>query len=129
LLLIFSVLGFSQSCQKETNVVEIPQVTILETLQPMPYMTKFKALASTATMVDVRTMSEYNAGHRKEAINIDINMMDFDTKAKQMLNIKNPVFVYCQSGVRSMNAANRLKGLGYLVLYNLEGGFADIKNL
>ena len=128
LFFVIVFFGWFQSCKKE-EISETAQSAILETLQPVPYITKYNSLKSTATMVDVRTMSEFNAGHRSEALNIDINMMDFDTKAKQVLDIKKPVFVYCQSGVRSMNAANRLKTLGYLVLYNLDGGFSDIKNL
>lgn len=127
-LFLVVILALNQSCQKE-KTVENPQAAVLETLKPTPYMAKFKSLASTATMVDVRTMAEFNAGRRNEAVNIDVSMVDFDAKAKQILDVKKPVFVYCQSGVRSMNAANRLKGLGYIVLYNLDGGYSDIKDL
>jgi rhodanese-related sulfurtransferase len=127
--ILIGVLLLNQSCQKAEEAPETSQTAVFETLKPSPYMTKFKSFTNTATMVDVRTLAEFNAGHRQEAVNIDVNMTDFETKAKQLLDLKKPVFVYCQSGVRSMNAANRLKGLGYLVLYNLDGGYADIKNL
>lgn len=116
------------SCKKE-EIIETPQAAILETLMPMPYMAKYRSLESKAKMVDVRTMSEYNAGHRKEAILIDVNMADFDQKAKEQLDLNKPVFVYCLSGARSQNAANRLQKLGFTVLYNLSGGYPDIKNL
>ena len=63
-------------------------------------------------IVDVRTQSEYNESHIKNAINIPYdeidNNVDLD-KAKTIL-------VYCKSGVRSNKAYITLKQLGYDVI-------------
>lgn len=80
-------------------------------------------------MVDVRTLSEFNEGHRKEAILIDVTLADFEQQAEKQLNKSKPVFVYCRSGSRSRAAAQRLQTLKFLIIYNLNGGFTDIKDL
>lgn len=36
-----------------------------------------------------------------------------------------PVYLYCQGGVRSLQAANLLKNAGYTHLYSLKGGLVD----
>jgi rhodanese-related sulfurtransferase len=114
------------ACNK--NEAPTLQTPIFETLMPSVYMSKFKSIAS-AQLVDVRTLSEYNMGHRSEAKSIDINSSDFDTKAVQILDKSKAVFIYCQSGNRSKIAAQRLQTLNFLIIYNLQGGYADIKDL
>jgi rhodanese-related sulfurtransferase len=39
------------------------------------------------------------------------------------LDKKKPVAVYCRSGMRSANAANILKEMGFKKIYNLDGGY------
>lgn len=72
-------------------------------------------------MVDVRTEKEFDTKHIKNAINIDWKSQnDFEAKVLQ-LDKNKPVYVYCQSGNRSGQAAKRLTELGFNV-YDIEGG-------
>ena len=64
------------------------------------------------TIVDVRTTSEYNEGHVKEAINIPYDRIDENVK----LDKNNTIIVYCKSGERSKKAAATLKDLGFKVI-------------
>ena len=61
-------------------------------------------------LIDVREESEYNEGHIPGAINIpvgNINSIEYD---KDKI-----IIVYCRSGARSRDAANKLNYLGYTV--------------
>ena len=72
-------------------------------------------------ILDVRTDGEFAEGHLKGATQIDIFSSDFESKIKE-LDPNIPVYVYCRSGKRSGKAANSMKGMGFLEVYNLEGG-------
>lgn len=77
---------------------------------------------SKAQLIDVRTPSEYNSGHLKNAKNINYYDSGFRSKVTK-LDKNKPVFVYCKSGVRSGNSARILKQLGFKEIYDLKGGF------
>lgn len=76
-----------------------------------------------ATIVDVRTKEEYDAGHIKGAINIP-NEEIKDTKPEQISDINALILIYCRSGNRSAEAAQKLVKMGYNNLYDF-GGIND----
>ena len=76
---------------------------------------------STAQLIDVRSPEEFNKEHLKNAININWNASDFESEIK-LLNKNKPVFLYCKAGGRSMKAAVKLAELGFIQIYNLDGG-------
>lgn len=73
-------------------------------------------------LVDVRTPAEFDAGHLKNAKNI--NWLG-DTFAKQFEAVSKdqPVYVYCKVGGRSFKAAEWLLANGYKNVTNLSGGY------
>lgn len=73
-------------------------------------------------IIDVRTPAEFKTEHLKGAINIDIKSPDFQRKVLKKLKKDKIVFVYCRSGMRSLNAARILEKMDYKIVYNLEGG-------
>lgn len=72
-------------------------------------------------LVDVRTPEEYADGHIGNAKNINVFNPDFIKAAAQSLDKSRPVAVYCRSGKRSADAAQKLTDEGYNVT-NLKGG-------
>ena len=72
-------------------------------------------------VLDVRTVAEYAEGHIEGAILIDQGKSDFVEKVKAAIPIDKKIAVYCRSGRRSANAANRLAAEGYQCV-NLKGG-------
>ena len=78
------------------------------------------------TLLDVRTVEEYNEGHIKNAINIDQYDSEFLQKATAIIPKQKLVAVYCKSGRRSSNAAKLLSEAGYEVV-NLQGGITTWK--
>jgi len=80
-----------------------------------------------AQVVDVRTPSEFKAGHIKDASNIDINSAEFKSMAA-VLDKSKPVFVYCLSGGRSASAAKYFRSEGYNQVYEMPGGMMEWRN-
>ena len=78
-------------------------------------------------VVDVRTEKEYKEGHIKDAQNIDVLKDTFAAIAKQKLDKRKPVAVYCRSGRRSAKACEILKASGFKT-YNLLGGILEWKS-
>ena len=72
-------------------------------------------------LVDVRTPEEYKSNHLKGAQNICVTSDDFKEKVK-MLDKNKPVYVYCNRGGQSAQAAIALKELGFTKIYDMEGG-------
>lgn len=80
---------------------------------------------STSILLDVRRIDEYNSGHILDAMNYPNE--DIDENITKVLTDKNQtIYVYCRSGNRSKQAANKLKKLGYTNLIEF-GGIIDWK--
>lgn len=72
-------------------------------------------------IVDVRSAGEFATGHIQNAINIDVESANFDTKiAKLDKNIE--YAIYCHSGRRSAIAAEKFGKAGFEKITNLSGG-------
>lgn len=72
-----------------------------------------------ASLVDVRTPSEFEAGHIASAVNVPLDTL---AQAAASWDKSKPVIVYCATGARSAEAATVLSGLGFKQVYNLERG-------
>jgi protein disulfide-isomerase len=73
-------------------------------------------------ILDVRTATEFQAGHLPGAVNLDFNSPDFEAKAA-LLDKSRTYLVHCASGGRSVKACEKLGRLDFPKLYNLLGGF------
>ena len=74
-----------------------------------------------AVVIDVRTPSEYQAGHIPNALNIDISSTEFPDKINALDRTKD-YYVYCRSGGRSSTACQYMVSLGFRSVNNLYGG-------
>ena len=76
-------------------------------------------------LIDVRTKDEYMNNHLKGAINIPLQ--DISRRIESYVRNKNDVIiVYCEYGGRSKKALNKLGKMGYVNVYNLDGGIDAI---
>jgi len=75
-------------------------------------------------ILDVRTPEEFNAGHIANAININLEGSDFAVEVSK-LNINATVAVYCRSGNRSGVATEQMVELGFVDMYDMQGGFLE----
>jgi rhodanese-related sulfurtransferase len=80
----------------------------------------FRAGYRKAQLIDVREPNEFEAGHVLGARNIPLSQMKMRMKE---IRPDKPVYLYCQSGMRSGRAAQFLYRKGYKDLSHLQGGF------
>ena len=71
-----------------------------------------------AVLLDVRSKTEYDAGHLEGAINLDYGKVALE--AEKLLKDKDQtIIVYCSAAKRSTQALTALMKLGYTDVYNL----------
>ena len=115
--LLIAVIVF-QSCKdysKDTVATEEIELISPQQVYDAVYSGDFVQL------VDVRTPEEYKIKHLKGAQNICVTDDDFSEKVKT-LDKNKPVYVYCKMGVRSADAAHKLRKLGFTKIYDMDGG-------
>ncbi|GIT97697.1 rhodanese-like domain-containing protein [Sulfurovum sp. TSL1] len=79
---------------------------------------------SNITLLDVRTVKEYEEKHLKNAINIPVQKLDSSLNRLEKVKSK-PILVYCRSGSRSIKASRILDKYGFTPL-NVEGGIIEL---
>ena len=78
-------------------------------------------------ILDVRTQSEYDKGHLKNAILISVT--ELKSRIDELLQYKDvDILVYCHIGVRSSEAANILDSNNFTKVYNVLGGIKAWKS-
>lgn len=91
---------------------------------------EFKAQLTQAQhpqLIDVRTPGEYNEGHLRDAVNMDIHNTAFKEEVASLDKTK-PVYVYCLGGGRSAAAATLLAEQGFADVRDMKGGIMAWKN-
>ncbi|MBU8916421.1 rhodanese-like domain-containing protein [Bacillus sp. FJAT-29953] len=81
---------------------------------------EFRAGYRKAQLIDVREPNEFEGGHILGARNIPMSQIRMRMKE---IRPDMPVYLYCQSGMRSARAAQFLHKKGYKDLTQLQGGF------
>jgi len=78
-----------------------------------------------AFIVDVRTKEEYEESHIPNSTLMDIK--DPKSFIEEIENLDKDLnyYVYCHSGVRSVQACQIMKTFGFNNLYNLLGGISE----
>ena len=66
-----------------------------------------------SVLLDVREEEEFITGHPAEAELFTLDTIDAQTAELRIPSKDTPVLVYCRSGARSYEAAQRLRALGY----------------
>lgn len=79
--------------------------------------------AAHTAVIDVRTPAEYADSHVENAVNIDVNGPGFDAAVAD-LDPDGTYLVYCRSGNRSAQAADRMRAAGLSVQDG--GGLQDM---
>lgn len=112
-VLICAVILLICGCGKE-NKFDVVKVNKSEAME---------YIESGAILIDVRSAVEYENGHINGAINIDVedilkinDLLEYENKN---IDSSKAIIVYCRSGSRSANAANKLIELGYTKVYDL----------
>ena len=83
-----------------------------------------KIKQSGVVILDVRTPSEFSAGHIQGAMNIDVEASSFSSEIAKLDKSKT-FAVYCHSGRRSGIATATMARAGFEHLFNLQNGLSD----
>lgn len=76
------------------------------------------------TVIDVRSPQEYKEGHIEGAISIP--EYELENRARnELIDLEEPIIVYCSTGHRSKRAQKLLEQMGYREVYNLENGWKN----
>jgi len=120
LVLVMSLIACNgqQSQQRDSSTSGI-EVNAKMSSKPISIVDKIDL--EQAILIDVRTPEEFNAGHIQKALNINFFDENFIEQIQELPTDK-PLYIYCRSGKRSLNASKALSQLG-LEVVNLEGGF------
>ncbi len=102
---------FLVSCAQPPTGTLLPATLFSENLKSNPEV----------ILLDVRTPAEFAQGHLPNALNINWKGNDFESGIASLDKSK-PVFVYCQSGGRSTEAAKEMRAEGFIKVFELEGG-------
>jgi rhodanese-related sulfurtransferase len=89
--------------------------------------TDFQAALKTGsfTLLDIRTIEEYKAGHIKGAKQIDFYQTEAFINYLQTLERDKNYLIYCRSGHRSGLALVAMKKMGFTNAADLEGGYSS----
>ncbi len=116
---LFTLITGATACQSQQTKGGTA-AAVINTISVDEFEKKIAAIPN-AQLIDVRSAEEYNEGHLGNAKNIDINSDDFTTQLGSLDKTK-PVLVYCLSGGRSGRAAGQMEELGFVEIYNMDGG-------
>ena len=75
-------------------------------------------------LIDVRTPEEYNNAHIGSAKNIDFYSGKFNVEFNK-LDKELAIYIYCKSGNRSKQTADKLSNMGFMEIYDLQGGILN----
>ena len=85
-------------------------------------LTQFYAQNPNFVILDMRTASEYYAGHIEKATNLDFFSSDFGSTLDSM--DKNKIYlIHCASGGRSGKAKDSMANRNFMNVYNMMGGY------
>lgn len=95
----------------------------IKIIDPVSFTKEIEKI-SNAQILDVRTPEEFATEHLQKAENVNWLSADFATNTTKY-NKSQPVFVYCKSGRRSHQAAEKLAELGFTNIIEMEGGIIN----
>jgi rhodanese-related sulfurtransferase len=82
-----------------------------------------KAAQRQMTLLDVRSIFEYEKSHIENAVNVDVASPDFKQQLAKKVPAGTPVFVYADDTENARKAAEIIKNMDYPAVFVLLGGF------
>lgn len=111
------------ACGSGTVTVDAPATQSIQLINAADanQLVADNAASGDFVILDIRTPEEFNAGHIAESMNIDFYESNFADQLDQLDKDKT-YLVYCNSGNRSGTAIGTMRGLGFIDVYDLDGG-------
>lgn len=125
ILIIASFISCSHTQTQNTNTAQAAPAQGIVLLKPQEFNNMMQN--KPGILLDVRTPGEYKKGFIKGARLLDIFSDEFDTELAKLDKTKT-YYVYCASGGRSDECAQKMLAMGFTNIYDLDGGFSQWKN-
>ena len=112
------------------DICEIPRWNALKnTLHNLDFNSFVELFNNTkdAICLDVRTASEFHAGHIKGAVNLDYLSKELADELEK-LDPNLAYFIYCRTSRRSLRVCVLLRNMGFEKITNLDEGVKDHLN-
>jgi rhodanese-related sulfurtransferase len=93
----------------------------------LPAKPAIEYLKNGALLIDVRSGGEFAAGHLPRAINLPHDRIE-SLLPERVHEKRQPLLLYCQSGMRSAVARKKLRRIGYTQVFDL-GSYARATDL
>ena len=121
LLILVSIMVLFSGCQKSgrTTTDSGVQTSSTTVREASPVETQVAVSKAYSQFIDVRTPEEYAGGHAARAVNIPLDTL---MGSLDRLEKNEPVYLICQTGRRSGQAAEMLNGAGFSNVINVTGG-------
>ena len=117
--ILFAAVLFT-ACQSAPTKKTDASITVKPGISEMtPQDVKPAIEAAYAQFIDVRTPEEYKSGHAERTKNIPLDTL---TQNLDQLEKNEPVYIICQTGKRSMKAAQLLNEAGFPQTVSVAGG-------
>ena len=117
LIVFLAVCGFATT-EEEVEIVFYTNVTA----QEAEVLIEENAENEHFVILDIRSPSEYNAGHIDGATNINYYDSNFEEQLNK-LDKTDIYLLYCASGGRSSSALKKMKEWGFTKIYHLKKGY------
>lgn len=124
--MVFSIIFFSACNLKGPEQAADQDVAIYQKVSPRLFQEKMSEEKTNFLLIDVRTAQEFSTGAIENSQNRDLLNGDFERALKEW-DPKTPVYVYCQKGGRSSQAAKMLQENGFKKIIELRGGYSTWK--
>lgn len=114
-LLFLAFASFQVSCSNKNQKVHVVSTEVYKEI----------INDTSLTLIDVRTPEEFEKGALPGAINIDYFDEENFYKAYDAFDRKEPIYLYCRTGNRSLKTAEKLIEMGFEEIYDMEGGYVQ----
>ena len=111
------------ACGSATDTIAAPvaqSIELINAAEASQLLTDNEGSAD-FVILDIRTPEEFNAGRIAGSVNIDFYESSFAAELDKLEKDKT-YFVYCNSGNRSSRAMGTMRDLGFVDVYDLDGG-------
>jgi len=121
LILVLTGAIFHMSSMENSNTNVLGAVSVFSDITPEQFN---QALNSGRfTLIDIRTIDEYNAGHLKNAKQSDYYQTQAFSNYLDSLDKNARYLIYCRTGKRSAASLQIMQEKGFTNVYDLAGGY------
>ena len=117
-VLVLALSVFVTACSSDTTTQSIELVSPTEAAQVIADD------PAGLVVLDIRTPQEFNEARLADAVMVDFYAEDFAAQL-ETLDKDVPYVMYCRTGNRSSDAVKTMKDLGFVEVYEIDGGIVN----